>query len=85
VILRYLEAEVGIEGGLRRVVFPMGHASFNSRRKEAKVDAVFAGQFRAAPGISHPDSITLREEDRISGYFAGGYLNAEPSRAEPCL
>jgi photosynthetic reaction center H subunit len=85
VILRYLEAEVTVDGVARRVVFPMGEGSFNSRLKQVKVDSLFAAQFRAAPGLQHGETITLREEDRVSGYFAGGRLYAAPGRAEPIL
>ena len=49
------------------------------------VRSVLGSQFADAPTLAHPDQITLREEDRISAYFASGNLYAEPSRTEPLL
>ncbi|MGC9268934.1 photosynthetic reaction center subunit H [Acidiphilium sp.] len=50
-----------------------------------KVGSVTAAQFAIAPGLGSPDVITPREEDRLSAYFASGYLYATPARAEPLL
>ncbi len=35
------------------------------------------------PGLRNPDQVTLLEEDRISAYYGGGTLYAEPSRLGP--
>jgi photosynthetic reaction center H subunit len=35
--------------------------------------------------LKNADTITLREEDRISGYFAGGHMYATPQRLGPLL
>ena len=85
VLLRYLEASVQGPAGPRSVVFPMGNGLFDAKRKQVVVNALLSQQFLDAPAIKNPDSITLREEDRISGYFAGGYLYATPDRLEPIL
>jgi photosynthetic reaction center H subunit len=37
------------------------------------------------PGVAADNQITLREEDQITAYYAGGTLYAEPSRLEPLL
>ena len=50
-----------------------------------RVKAALASQFAAAPALRKPDVVTLLEEDKICGYFGGGYLYAEPSRLEPLL
>ena len=42
-------------------------------------------QFLAAPALKNPDQITLLEEDKVSAYFAGGYMYATPNRQEPAL
>jgi photosynthetic reaction center H subunit len=52
---------------------------------DVRVVSVTAGQLATAPGIAKPDEITLREEDRIAGYFGGGHLHATPERSEPLL
>jgi photosynthetic reaction center H subunit len=80
-ILRYLETE--IPGG-RRVLVPMFLCTFDDEGT-ARVISVTAAQFAAAPGIAHPEQITLLEEDRISGYFGGGHFYATPERSESCL
>ena len=46
---------------------------------------MFADQLAAAPATKNPDEITLREEDRLCGYFAGGHMYASPKRTEPVL
>jgi photosynthetic reaction center H subunit len=49
------------------------------------IDAIRSDQFDAAPDIATPGQITRLEEDKIMGYFGGGYLYATPERAEPWL
>jgi photosynthetic reaction center H subunit len=82
-LIRYLEVDVG--EGRRTVLFPMTLARFNPRRRQVIVGSVLAGQFATAPVTQNPDQVTLREEDRISAYFASGYLYAEPKRQESIL
>jgi photosynthetic reaction center H subunit len=50
-----------------------------------KVVSVTAPQLAAAPVPESPDSLTMREEDRIQAYFASGHLYAFPSRQEPLI
>jgi photosynthetic reaction center H subunit len=84
VILRYIE--VAVPGAnARSVVFPIGLANFDRSKQEACTSALLAEQFLAAPGLKNPDQITLLEEDKVSGYFAGGYMYATPNRQEPVL
>lgn len=84
-LVRYLEAETESATGTRRVIFPMALAVVDGRRRTVKVVSVLAWQFAAAPAIQNPDTITLREEDRICGYFGGGHIYATPARAEPLV
>ena len=51
----------------------------------AVVESVLGSQFADAPTLANPDQVTLREEDRISAYFASGHLYALPNRVEPLL
>jgi photosynthetic reaction center H subunit len=46
---------------------------------------VLAEHFAKAPELQTYDSITLREEDRTSAFFASGHLYATPSRMGPVL
>jgi photosynthetic reaction center H subunit len=79
--IRYLEAE--IPGG-RRVLVPIGFAKIDGSGT-VHVNAILAGQFARVPALANPDRVTLREEDRICGYYGGGTLYAEPSRQEPYI
>lgn len=81
-LLRYLEVEV--EGG-RRVLVPMTLARIDHRRGRVNLASVTAAQLAAAPTTREPEQITLREEDRISAYFASGHLYATPLRLGPVL
>lgn len=84
-LIRYLEADAEGTTGMRRIVFPMFLATVNARERRVNVVSVLAHQFLEAPGLQNADTITLREEDRISGYFAGGHMYATPSRFGPVL
>jgi photosynthetic reaction center H subunit len=83
--VRYLEAEVAVRGGSRRVLFPMLLASIDDKRGQVNVASVTAAQFAAAPALRDPDQITLLEEDQVSAYFGGGHLYATPARLGPLL
>lgn len=52
---------------------------------EIRTQALLASQFANVPDTSQPDRVTLLEEDKIQGYFGGGYLYATPDRQEPIL
>ena len=84
-LVRYLEADAEGSSGARRVVFPMALARVDGKRRQVKVVSVLAAQFVEAPMIKNPDTITLLEEDRISGYFAGGHMYATPQRLGPYI
>lgn len=81
--IRYLE--VSLAAGGRSVLLPINFARIDGRRKRVTVLAILAKQFAQVPETAKPDQITLREEDRITGYFGGGTLYAEPSRLEPII
>jgi photosynthetic reaction center H subunit len=81
--IRYLEAEVGAAGGVRRALLPINFARIDASRRKVHVNALFAKHFADVPRLSQSDRITMREEDQITAYFAGGTLYAEPGRQEP--
>jgi photosynthetic reaction center H subunit len=80
-LFRYLEVEV--TGGGRTVLVPMNFARI--KRDVVKVHAILAAHFAQVPGTKHPEQVTFLEEEKIMGYFGGGLLYAEPSRAEPLI
>jgi len=49
------------------------------------VKAITSAQFADVPVTKRDDRITLLEEDKIMGYYAGGHLYATASRAEPII
>lgn len=81
--VRYFEVEVAANG--RRVLLPVGFAQVRGRAREIRVKSIYAAHFAEVPGLRNPGLVTLREEDRIVAYYAGGYLWADPLRAEPLL
>ncbi len=83
-LIRYLQVALVGEAG-RQVLVPMPMLKIDRRRRRVVVDAVRASQFANAPGIAATDRITLYEEERIVGYFGGGYLYATRARQEPWL
>lgn len=83
--IRYLEVEVIGAEGPRRVLLPINFARISRSNKNVKVATLLAKHFANVPGLSNPDVVTAREEDRITAYYAGGQLYAEPSRLGPLL
>jgi photosynthetic reaction center H subunit len=82
-LFRYLEADVRVAGGVRRVLVPMPFASVG--RRGVSVNAMYAHQFAGVPSTRAPDRITLDEEERIGAYYGAGTLYADSKRAEPLV
>jgi photosynthetic reaction center H subunit len=83
VLFRYLEVEVPVQGGSRRVLLPVNFSRIGSRN--VKVRSILAAQFAQVPGTRNPDAVTLLEEEKIMAYYGGGTLYATPDRQEPLL
>ena len=49
------------------------------------VKSILSTQFDAVPTTKNPEQVTLLEEDKIMGYYAGGRLYATAERQEPLL
>jgi photosynthetic reaction center H subunit len=81
-LVRYLEVELAAG---RRVLLPVNFARVNGNRRLVKVESILARQFANVPATKSPDHVTFREEDRITAYYGGGHLYAEPSRLGPWL
>jgi len=81
--IRYFE--IAAAGGARRVLVPAGFVRVDAGQRRLRVRALLAAQFANIPATAQDDRVTMREEDRICGYFAAGTLYAEPSRAEPLI
>ena len=81
-LFRYLEVTVAPG---KNVLLPMNFCKVDGSARKVRVKAILASQFADVPGTARPDQITFREEDRICGYYGGGYLYATPERSEPLL
>ena len=82
-LIRYFEVEV-VGGG--KVLLPVNFTDgIDGARNRVTVGAITAAQFADVPTTASPDQVTLREEDRITGYYGGGMLYATADRSEPFL
>lgn len=79
--IRYLEVTIGA----RSVLLPINFARIDKRRKRVSVASLLPTHFANVPVTAKPDSITFREEDRITAYYASGHLYAEPARMGPIV
>lgn len=84
-LFRFLEAEATVDGAAKQVLIPVPLAKVDPERRVVKVKSLVKRDFLTAPGLRNPDLVTLREEDRIQAYFAGGHLYSKPERQEPLL
>jgi photosynthetic reaction center H subunit len=82
-VLRYMEVEVPVAGGSRRVMLPTNFTTMDADRKRIHVKSIYSDQFAGVPGIRNADVVTLLEEDKIMGYYGGGTLYADRRRQEP--
>lgn len=76
--VRYLTVDLNAGGS---VLLPMGYARI--KKDGVHVTSIFGKHFPDVPKTKASDRITLLEEDKLVGYYAGGYRYAEPSRNEP--
>jgi photosynthetic reaction center H subunit len=85
--VRYYEVQL-INGG-RTVLLPAPFVQWPNfgltPTDHVLVKSITAAQFGEVPGTADPSQITLREEDRISAYYAGGHLYATQARSEPLV
>ncbi|WP_010184123.1 photosynthetic reaction center subunit H [Sphingomonas sp. PAMC 26605] len=81
-LVRYLAVDGAAGAGA--ILVPMMMVTIDRRRGAVLCDAITAAQFADAPRIATA-TITLYEEERVLGYFGGGYLYASVDRQEPFL
>jgi photosynthetic reaction center H subunit len=79
--IRYLE----VDTGTNRVLAPMGMAKVQRGKGRVVIDAINAADFSGAPVPKTPGQITFLEEEKIFGYFGGGYLYANAARQESLI
>lgn len=81
--------EVQLSGSDKIVLLPVAYVQWPNfgltKTDHVRVKAITAAQFRDVPAIRSPMQITLLEEDKVMGYYAGGHLYATASRSKPIL
>ncbi|MDW4499402.1 photosynthetic reaction center subunit H [Sulfitobacter sp. D35] len=82
-LVRYLEIALDAEWGDGKRLVPLTMAKIKSDR--VVVRSIFGKHFAGVPTNASPRQVTLREEDRICGYYGGGTLYASEARLEPQL
>lgn len=82
-MIRYLEVKV--VGEERIVLVPMAMVRVSRGRGHVTTNSIAGRQFAGAPVLDNPLQITRYEEERVIGYFGGGYLYSSPTRAEPII
>ncbi|MCL4119356.1 UNVERIFIED_CONTAM: hypothetical protein GTU68_030713 [Idotea baltica] len=82
-LVRYLELELDPEFGTGKRLLPLTMARIKSDR--VKVRSIFGKHFAGVPLHAAAHQVTLLEEDKICGYYAGGTLYASAARQEPQL
>jgi photosynthetic reaction center H subunit len=55
------------------------------RRNQVEVHAIYGMHFAHVPATRSPDQVTKLEEEKISAYYGGGTLYADPARSEPLI
>jgi len=80
-LVRYLQMDVNPEGKGNMRLIPINLCRIGSDRVVVK--SLYAHNFAGIPATKANDQVTLLEEDKITGYYAGGTLYASDARLEP--
>jgi len=67
------------------VLLPMNFVRVQRKQGHLRVQSILGRHFAQVPRLAKPDQVTLREEDKICAYYAGGTLYAKAERAEPLM
>lgn len=84
-IFRFIEVAVPTDMGTRNIMIPVPLIRVDGEARKVKVRTLLAKHFAKAPTLRTPNVITLREEDQVAAYCAGGQLYAKAERAGPFL
>jgi photosynthetic reaction center H subunit len=80
-LVRYLEVTLNDATGTGTRLIPLTMARIRSTH--VKVRSIFSAHFNNVPQCASKGQVTLLEEDKICGYYAGGTLYASHARQEP--
>ena len=76
-LVRYLEIDLDAGAGTRLVPMPMSRIKADRVRINSLSSDLFAG----VPRTARADEVTMLEEEKIAGYYAGGTLYSVEKRA----
>tara|TARA_R110002020_G_scaffold176756_9_gene369229 strand:+ start:5013 stop:5786 length:774 start_codon:yes stop_codon:yes gene_type:complete len=82
-LVRFLEYELAEAFGTGKRLVPITMSRI--RADGVRIRSLFSHQFAGVPLNAAPGQVTLLEEDKIAGYYAGGTLYASEARFEPQL
>ncbi len=82
-MVRYLTLDLNPEGSGKTRLVPINLCRIKPNK--VVVRSLYAHNFENIPQTKSPEQITLLEEDKITAYYAGGTLYADPSRLAPQL
>ncbi|WP_424972246.1 photosynthetic reaction center subunit H [Dinoroseobacter sp. S76] len=82
-LVRFLEIELDAAWGDGKRLVPREMVRIKSDR--VKIRSIYGKHFKGVPKTKSSHQVTLLEEDKIMGYYAGGTLYADESRLEPQL
>jgi photosynthetic reaction center H subunit len=80
-LVRYMTVDLNPEGSGQTRLIPMNFARIKSDR--VAVRSLYAGNMAGIPTTKRDAEITLLEEEKITAYYGGGTLYADPARLEP--
>ena len=80
-LVRYLTVDLNPEGSGQHRLIPINMCRIKAN--SVVVRSLFQHNFAGVPTTRKADEVTLLEEDKIMGYYAGGTLYATPSRLGP--
>lgn len=82
-LVRFMTLDLNPEGSGKTRIVPINLARIKSDRVVVK--SLYAHNFEGIPTIKSGSEITLLEEEKITAYYAGGTLYADPKRLAPQL
>ncbi len=85
--VRYYEVDLAVAVGRR--LLPVGFVQWPNLGlwgcDHVIVKSITSSQFADVPTTARDDQITMREEERIAAYYAGGHLYATPERSQSII
>jgi len=82
-MVRYLEVELDASSGEGKRLIPMAMSRISANG--VAVRSIFGEHFNGVPKHASDTQVTMLEEEKISGYYAGGTMYASEARMGPLI